>query len=224
MTFTTTLSTLALALAVTLPAVRAECYENTKVWMFNENSSNFKFGHLHNDPGSYDSSDTKDVTQEVSDIIDALCKRLDGQHVGRAQHFEQCNEFGYETQEQSCQLIDCGNDCEGDTGCIQTCAKACPYVVKDVNHMIMEFKHNDDGDDTLTMTYDICSDALHGIFDDCSDYGGDTDRDGFFMRLDPNPWGCGDSNMKAANPKLIGGAGKGSGSSSSGGKGKKGGK
>lgn len=159
---------------------------------------------MHNDPYNYDASDTKDVTQELSDTIDAVCSLVDGSSVGPGQHFDRCTEWPYETQEDSCLLIDCPSDCDPNEGdCISACGDSCPFVEKSVNNLVFEMKHDDNGDDARTMTYDICSAAMHDIFDDCSDYGGDSVRDGIFFRLDPNPYAC-DHIADSAIIKLIG--------------------
>lgn len=183
----------AFALALSLPAANAGCYTNSHVYFFNENDSNFKFGHLHSSSTNYADTDAKDVTQELSDQIDSICSLVDGSSVAPGTKFTRCEDsnWTFKTQEQQCLLIDCPGDCDGaDMECIEACDDKCPWVEKDRNHVDYEMSYDGDGDDAREMTYDICTAGLHSIFDDCSDYGGDAVRDGFFFKLDPNPFKC----------------------------------
>lgn len=156
--------------------------------MFNEDGSIFKFGQLHNNPYRYADAETQDITQELSDAIDNVCRVVDGAAVKPGSKWSRCEEWAYEAQDDSRLLIDCPFDCDpSDGGCISECGETCPYVQQDVNHLVFRLPPDVKGDDTLKMTYDTCSSGVHGIFEDCSDYGGGTVRNGFVFRTDPNP-------------------------------------
>lgn len=201
-----TIATLALALSVTIPSAHAGCYKNSFVYFFNEDGNNFKFGHLHNNPIGYYQSDTKDVNQELSDFIANICRMVDQAAVKPGSKWSRCEDRAYEEQSQSCLLIDCPSDCDsGDEECIKRCGSTCPYQEVDQNNLIYQLAHDGNGSDTRTMTYDVSRAGLHSIYDNCNDYGGDTVRDGFWFRLDPNPRNCG-SVGDSAIIKLLGSA------------------
>jgi hypothetical protein len=61
------------------------------------------------------------------------------------------------------------------------------------NHINWEIKHDGNGDDTRTLTFDICYNALKTEAGACS-HGSEQVHDGFWFRIDPNPDTCASGN------------------------------
>lgn len=87
----------------------------------------------------------------------------------------------------------CPNGCEDeDKPCVQECQSKCEWKnFPGGNHINWKIAHDDDGDDTRTMTADTCKYVLESlVFNECKDYGGEQTYGGFYWKADPNPGTC----------------------------------
>ncbi|KAK5166912.1 uncharacterized protein LTR77_007641 [Saxophila tyrrhenica] len=161
-------------------------------------TSDFEFSDLHNNPGRYSGDKNRDLHQEVINDIDTHCQLVSGSIVKPGSGWEDCSEWAYQKATLGCEL-DCNHSCIDEEGvdqytCEQDCYAECPLEDQFPyrNHIDWEIKHDGDGDDTHTISYDSCMAGFKNIVDTmgCT-LGGEQNYDGFWFRIDPNPGACG---------------------------------
>lgn len=174
---------MALALAGSLQAVNAlGCYSDGGV-LGDVNNQDFRFGHLHNRPMHFNDYEARDLTEEVKGDIRRVCELVDGSTVSPDTRWSDCSDWAWEGDN-----IPCPEYCapETDTGLWTTdCFEGCSPG----NHISWEIAHDGNGDDTRTMTYDVCVSAFETELGGCEN-GSEQNHDGFWFRIDPNVFSC----------------------------------
>lgn len=153
---------LGLALSALLPTATAlGCY-NGDGWIALESSTaDFTFNQLHSDPNNW-ADDTRDLRQEVINDINTQCRSVDGASVKPGSKWTKCTDWAWEKSDGT---------------------------VASGNRIEWEIKHGGVGDDTRTMTYDICNTAFNAELAAC-EHGSESEHNAFWFRIDPNPGHC----------------------------------
>jgi hypothetical protein len=157
------------------------------------NFSNLLLRHSH--PSLFSDYSTRDITQEVYNDINTHCQKVAEAIVAPGKQWTDCSEWAYTDTDQSCKnkcLDTCGN--ESDIGkCVGACYNACPIVEQSSllkNRINWEIEHDGQGDDTRKLSYETCQAGFKNVFENCKDYGGELNHDGFWFKLDPNNLRC----------------------------------
>lgn len=183
MSFTKTTLYPLLGLAASLRTADAlGCYSDGGV-IGGLNGQDFRFGHLHNQPMHFDDFELRDLTDEVKGDINRVCEMVDGSSVGPGQRWSDCSDWAWEGDNIPCPEF-CGPESESEnwtTDCFEGCANG--------NRIEWEIAHDGNGDDTRTMTYDICRNAFETELGGCEN-GSEQNHDGFWFRIDPNAMSC----------------------------------
>jgi hypothetical protein len=178
------LLTTSLALLSLLPSINAlGCYAD----------SGLAFNELHG-------GKTQEIMGEVFADINTQCQKMAGVKLHPKAYTQFCTEWAITVAPDTTCYEDCSDGCSavgaGGRGgelaaalCGSGCDPECGGPrVGGTNHIYWKFQ-NLSGEEEVTMTYDVCMEALNSEASACS-RGSEQNHEGFFYVIDPNEGSC----------------------------------